>query len=199
MKKIVLATSNQGKSRELQFLLKHLNIEVLSLRDFSYVPVIVENGTTFKENARIKAETICQLTNLITLADDSGLCVEALNNAPGIFSSRFAPNSDHDDEANNQYLLEKLSLIENRKAYFQCTLAIAQPNSETIFFEGRLYGTILRKPIGKGGFGYDPLFWLDEKGKSLAQLDVKEKNRISHRARAFQKAVPFIENLSKEL
>ncbi|TCS83487.1 XTP/dITP diphosphatase [Tepidibacillus fermentans] len=186
--KIVLATKNQGKIQEFKTLFSGLGIEILSLKEFENVPEIIEDGTSFEENAKKKAETICQFTRLPTIADDSGLVVDALAGAPGINSARYA-GENATDEQNNQKLLHALAGIpkEKRKARFVAYLAFAVPNKETIGVEDIVEGYILESPRGQRGFGYDPLFYLPELGKTMAELDPEIKNQISHRGKAMRR------------
>ncbi|WP_412990036.1 XTP/dITP diphosphatase [Pediococcus siamensis] len=184
---IVVATKNAGKLREFQKLFAPKQIAVSSLKDYPQVGEIAENGLTFEENATLKAKAVAQLTNLPVLADDSGLEVDALNGRPGIFSARYA--GDHDDAANNAKLLSELAGVpmEKRTATFHTTLVLMKPEGEKLVVDGELKGQILLVPRGENGFGYDPLFWVAAKQKSLAEMTPEEKNAISHRGRASQK------------
>ncbi|WP_088228958.1 XTP/dITP diphosphatase [Desulfosporosinus sp. FKB] len=194
--KILLATQNQGKVRELQDLLADEEIEVVSLRDLPDWEEVEENGETFAENAALKARAAVQRTGLIALADDSGLEVDALNGAPGVFSARFA-GEPKDDERNNDKLLDLLARIpdDKRTARFRCALVIAAPKGKEYLTEGTVEGKILRQRRGTDGFGYDPLFLVPELGRTLAELTLAEKNDLSHRARAFRKAIPILQAL----
>lgn len=196
MRKIILATGNMGKVREFQQLMHHLPVEILTLKDFPDLPDIVEDGNTFEENAGIKAKILAEHTGILTIADDSGLCVDALGGAPGIYSARFS-GSDHNDEKNNALLLEKLQGIpkEKRTAHFVCAIAIAEPGKPLQFTRGEVSGHILESPQGSEGFGYDPLFYVDELATGMALLTAEEKSKISHRARAYAEALPLIEAL----
>jgi len=197
--KILLATANQGKVREVEELLKGEDIEVLSLKDFPDYQDIEETGRTFTENALIKAKAACGLTQMITLADDSGLEVDALGGAPGVYSARYA-GEPKDDERNIDKLLHELRSTpgEVRSARFRCSLAIVTPDGEEIVTEGSVEGMILFARKGTGGFGYDPLFYLPKYKKSMAQLTVEEKNQISHRAQAFRKAVTILKEIASK-
>ena len=184
--KIVLASHNPHKIKEMSAMLRerlHLDMEILSLDDVGITEDIVEDGTSFLENAVIKAHAAAQ-SGYIGLADDSGLTVDALDGAPGIYSARYA--GEHgDDEANNQKLLKEMQGIADRRAAYVCAMAMVFPNgAEPIFAQGTLSGEILCAPRGNGGFGYDPLFWIDELGKTLAEISMEEKNTFSHRRRA---------------
>lgn len=188
MMKAVLASHNKHKIAELQSLLsKHIpDIEILSLSDVGLCGEIVEDGKTFEENALIKASFAAR-SGYIGIGDDSGLCVFALDGEPGIYSARYA-GEDADDEKNNQKLLSALSKEPHREAKFVCCIACVFPNGgKPLAVTGETYGEILVNPRGEGGFGYDPLFWVDELGKTYAELTPYEKNLISHRAKATEK------------
>lgn len=194
--KILLATQNQGKVRELQELLADEDIEVLSLMDFPDWEEIEENGSTFAENAALKARAAVQRTGLIALGDDSGLEVDALSGAPGVFSARFA-GEPKDDDRNIDKLLGLLETVpdERRTARFRCSLVIAVPEGEEYLTEGTVEGRILSQRRGKGGFGYDPIFFVTEFARTMAELNLAQKNKISHRAQAFHKVVPILQAL----
>ena len=183
--KIVLASRNQHKISELQALLGRYieGIEILSLDDVGYTEEIVEDGLTFEENAMIKARAAAK-SGYIGLGDDSGLTVRALGGEPGIYSARYA--GDHgNDAANNALLLEKMKDESDRYAEFVCVIACVDPESgESLCVKGVCGGQILAKPDGEGGFGYDPLFYYEEAGKTFAALTAEEKNEVSHRGRA---------------
>ncbi len=203
--KIVIATKNRGKIQEMHSLFKrylpHIqNIELLALSEFPELPEIEETGSSFYENAKIKALAAANFSGLLTIGDDSGLEVDALDNAPGIFSARFA-GEKASDEANNQLLLKKLKKYsrESRSARFVCSLAIALPENFIGAFEGICNGIISTSPRGGNGFGYDPLFIRSDLGKSFAELSSEIKNRISHRARAFEKAAVVVERYIEKL
>ncbi len=192
--KIILATHNQGKIAEMREMLKPLGIAVSSAAELN-LPDVEETGTTFEENAKLKAEQLSALSGLPCLADDSGLCVDALNGRPGVYSARYAPNRDFDKGM--QMLLDELSATKDteRKAHFSCVMAFARPDEKTQVFEGRVDGRIAQAKKGSGGFGYDPIFVPDEgDGRSFAEFDGAEKNKISHRGRALRK---FLEYLQK--
>jgi len=193
---ILLATNNMGKVRELAELLKDEDVQILSLRDIPEIKEVEETGQTFAENALLKAQTVCASTRMITLADDSGLEVDALNGAPGVYSARYA-GEPKDDRRNIEKLLADLQNVPEplRTARFRCCLAIVTPEGEEVLTEGTVEGKILFEPRGSGGFGYDPVFYLPEYGKTMAELEMEEKNKISHRAQAFQKAVPVLQKL----
>ncbi|WP_110111534.1 XTP/dITP diphosphatase [Bacillus sp. CGMCC 1.16541] len=194
MKELIIATQNAGKVKEFQSLFHEKGFVVKSLLDFLHIEDIEETGTTFIENAMIKAEAVSQLLNKVVIADDSGLAVDALDGEPGVYSARYAGN-EKDNEANIQKVLMKLQGVpsEKRTARFHCALAIAIPNEETAVVEGTCEGTILEEKRGEGGFGYDPIFFVDEWNRTMAELSKEQKNNISHRAKALEKLVPLIE------
>ncbi len=199
MTELVLASGNQGKIAEFQRLLENLDIAVHSMKEYPQIGEIEENGATFAENALIKARAVCKATGKPALADDSGLMVDALDGAPGIYSARFA-GLQHDDAANNAKLLQLLEPVKDgqRTGSFFCAIAIVLPDGREYTVEGSCSGKILRQLEGDGGFGYDPLFYVEELGKTFAQLSMAEKNRISHRGRANQKAVEILQQLKGE-
>ncbi|KGK91506.1 purine NTP phosphatase [Desulfosporosinus sp. HMP52] len=194
--RIVLATQNKGKIRELQELLGDADIEVLSLKDIEDWEEVEENGITFAENAALKAKAAVKKTGLIALADDSGLEVDALAGSPGVYSARFA-GEPKDDERNNDKLLQELKGVADsqRQARFRCALVIATPDGKEFLTEGTVEGQILTERRGKDGFGYDPLFFVSEYQRTMAELTLSEKNRLSHRAQAFRKAIPILQTL----
>ena len=196
MSVLYLATRNFGKVREIQALLAHLPVDILSLKDLPQAPEIVEDGETFAENARKKAEAVLAVTGGVVLADDSGLEVEALQGEPGVRSSRYAGEGAA-DAANNARLLEKLAGVplHRRSARFCCAVAIAAPGQETVVAEGYCRGIIALKPRGDRGFGYDPLFLIPAYQKTFGELSPDVKNRISHRSRALTQALPALEKL----
>lgn len=192
-KTIIIATNNKGKAKEFEKLFQAYNYSVKTLLDFPEIEDIPETGVTFEENALQKAEAVSKLLNGIVLADDSGLEVDALDGAPGIYSARFAGEHGN-DSLNNKKLIKDLEGIkeEDRKANFHCSLALVGPNREPLTVEGKVYGYILEEPKGENGFGYDPLFYVPEFNKSMAELSADKKNEISHRSKA-------IKELSKHL
>ena len=192
--RLVLATKNPGKVIEFERILAEFgakDLEVVGLDKFPEIGDIEETGMTFEENALLKARTICKLTGLSALADDSGICVDALDGAPGLFSARYSGNGD---VANNEKLLHELRDVpdEKRGAYFICVAAYVRPDGFEQVAEGRFYGSILRQVIGDGGFGYDPLFKPDGMELSSAQLSAAEKDAISHRGKAMRAIAPYI-------
>ena len=194
--KLVLASRNTGKIEELKALLAPLNVEVVSLRDFPDLPEVAEDGATFAENAIQKARAVAAATGLLALADDSGLEVDYLNGAPGVFSARFA-GAGHDDRANNEKLLHLLAGVppEKRTARFRCVVAIATPDGDIYTAEGACAGVITGEPRGDRGFGYDPLFFVPHLGKTFAELEPAVKNAISHRAQALAGAREILTRL----
>lgn len=199
--KIVLATRNQGKIEEIRSLLKgeegRGSIEICSLKDYPDLPEIAEDGATFSENARKKALTVAQLTGQIAVADDSGLEVDALGGAPGVYSARFAGDGAS-DSANIKKLLASLRDIplDKRGARFACVIALATPEGEVSLVDGECRGMIAMEERGTAGFGYDPLFIAPDYGKTFAELGSEIKNKISHRARALSKLCRLLESLN---
>lgn len=197
MQQIVLASRNPGKIAEFGALLAPLGLSVLSLLDLPQIADICEDGDTFYDNARIKAETVCQATGLPTLADDSGLVVHYLGGAPGVHSARFA-EPEQGDAANNAKLLRVLENVPayKRHAHFAAVLAWARPAATTRFTTGRCFGLIANQPQGEHGFGYDPLFYIPELERTMAEIDFKIKNQISHRAKAIQHMLLLLQSTS---
>lgn len=193
--KIVIATGNKGKAEEFKSIFEKFGFEIQTLLDYPELDEIDETGDTFAENALLKAEGVSRALNTIVLADDSGLKVDALQGQPGIYSARFA-GEEKNDAKNNAKLLGELSELpfEERTAHFHCTLALAAPDKESMTIEGELDGYILGVPRGQNGFGYDPLFYVSEKDKTLAELTHEEKNNISHRAIAVRNLEKVLEN-----
>ncbi|MEE6207505.1 MAG: RdgB/HAM1 family non-canonical purine NTP pyrophosphatase [Alphaproteobacteria bacterium] len=195
IKELVFASHNAGKIAEVSEMLAPLGIKVKSAADMD-LPDVEETGTTFAENSLLKSQTIAKATGLPCIADDSGLCVDALNGAPGVYSARYAPNRDFDKGMD--ILLSEMEKSGNpsRKAHFACVVSLAYPNGEYHLFEGRVDGQISREKMrGEGGFGYDPLFIPDGYSCSFAQMSHDDKNKISHRGRAMQKFKEYISNL----
>jgi XTP/dITP diphosphohydrolase len=201
-RKIVVATKNKGKTKEFAAMFGKLGFEVLNLLDFSGLPEIVEDGKTFQENAWKKASVIAEHLQMPVLADDSGLCVDALDGQPGVYSARYAGEYASDEENNRKLLreLEKLDLTPDENgcvsgASFVCSLVLAVPNGgNNVSVEGVLRGCITKNPRGAEGFGYDPLFFVPRLQKTLAELTLEEKNEISHRSRALQKLQEVLNN-----
>lgn len=196
MKDLVLATRNQGKIQEFRRILDDLapgSIRLLGLEKFPETSEVEETGETFEENALLKARSISAETGLPAIADDSGLCVEALYGAPGIYSARYA-GTHGDDLANNAKLLNELINVPDgkRTAFFICVSALVMPDGREISREGRFYGSILHAAIGKNGFGYDPLFQPDGLIISSAQMSAVDKDAISHRGKSLRAIAPFV-------
>jgi len=194
-KTVFIATRNQGKLKEFAAFFADWGWAVKSLADFTDMPEIVENGRTFEENARIKADALYEWTKLPVLADDSGLEVDALGGEPGVYSARYAGEGATDD-ANNAKLLAALQGVpeERRQARFRCVLVLKLDQNRQLVAEGTCEGIILKEPRGAGGFGYDPLFYIPSLGKTMAELSPEEKNRISHRGTALRNLAEQLAN-----
>jgi len=195
--KVILATGNQDKVREIRQILGEAPVELVSLAEFPDVTPAEEDGRSFEENALKKAISVWQQTGLAALADDSGLEVDALNGEPGVRSARFAgEGASYED--NNRKLLEKLRSVpqEKRKAAFVCVAAMVTPRGKMIIQRGEVRGRIIDEYRGEGGFGYDPVFYLPGEKKTMAEIGPDEKNKISHRAQAFNAMRKFILTLS---
>ncbi|MED1596040.1 MULTISPECIES: XTP/dITP diphosphatase [Bacillus] len=190
MKHVVVATKNIGKVREFAELFERFDLEVKSLHDFPNIEEVEETGETFEENALLKADSLCKQLNSIVIADDSGLIVDALNGNPGVRSARYA-GEQKDDQANIDKVLTGLDGVsmEKRTARFYCALAVAFPeeNKESVIVNGTCEGKILEQRRGENGFGYDPIFYVEEYKRAMAELTSDEKNEISHRGRALRK------------
>jgi len=182
---IVLATTNKGKTREIREMLKDFPIEIKNLSDFGPIPEVIEDGLTFDDNAYKKASFTAKVLGYPAMADDSGLCVHALDGAPGVYSARYAGENATDAD-NVQKLLDALKNEKNRKAAFQCVISIAVPTGAALTYEGRCEGILTREPAGENGFGYDPLFFFPGLNKTFAQLSIAEKSEVSHRGRALK-------------
>ena len=190
--KIFLATANKHKIEEISDIFSGIeNIEILSIKDGIEIPEVIEDGKTFEDNSKKKAVEIAKFLNMITIADDSGLCVDALNGEPGVYSARYSGTGD--DLKNNEKLIENLKGVENRKAKFVSVITLAKPNGETYSFRGEIEGKIIDIPRGNTGFGYDPYFYVEEYQKTLAELP-ELKNKISHRAKALEKLKENLKN-----
>ena len=194
--KFVLATHNPGKLKEMGTILARFGVEVVSPKDLGITVDVEETGTTFAENAMLKAKAICEAAGLPAIADDSGLCVDALNGGPGVYSARYG-GEGLDDKGRYTLLLNNLRGQTTRAAHFTCAIACAFPNGDTITAEGRCDGTIAFAPMGEGGFGYDPVFFVPEKAKTFGQLTAEEKSAISHRGRALESFVGKLETYLK--
>ncbi len=194
MKQLVVATKNKKKLSEIKAILKGMNLKLLALHAYKNVPQIVENGKTFKENAIKKAVKLARFTGELCLGEDSGLCVEALDGAPGIYSARFS-GRDKSDLKNNLKLLRLLKDLpaSRRKAHYVCAVALADKGGLLGVVQGQCNGLIALEPKGSAGFGYDPLFYIPKYKKTFAQLGEKIKHKMSHRYFALQKAKRIIE------
>jgi len=182
---LVLASRNKGKTTEIQDLLKDFPITIKNLYDFGPIPHIEETGTTFDENAYLKASFTARMLGLPSMADDSGICVDALNGAPGVYSARYA-GEDATDEQRCNKLLEDLKSESNRNAAFECVVSIAVPPGPALTYEGRCDGLIADQPSGSNGFGYDPIFYYPPLNKTFAELSREEKGLVSHRGIALK-------------
>ena len=182
---MIVATTNEGKMKEIRAILGDIGEEILSLKDAGIKADIVEDGSTFEENAMIKARAICKLTGQMALADDSGLEVDALNKEPGIYSARYL-GEDTSYEIKNRNIIERLQGVEGeaRSGRFVCAIAAAFPDGECITTRGTIEGLITKEPKGENGFGYDPIVYVPEYGMTTGEMDPEEKNKISHRGKA---------------
>jgi XTP/dITP diphosphohydrolase len=199
MTKLVLATRNVHKVAELRRILAEAglgDVELVGVEAFPGIEDVVETGVTFEENAALKARAVARATGVAAIADDSGLCVDVLGGAPGVFSARWS-GSHGDDLANLRLLLDQLSDVPDghRGAHFACAAVLALPSGETRVAEGRLCGALGREPRGTGGFGYDPIFVPDGQLRTTAEMTAAEKDAISHRGRAFRAIVPAVREL----
>lgn len=193
MPELLLATNNAGKQKEIRSLLKDLAFDLVTPFELNLNLEVEEDGTNYKENAAKKAVAFAQASGLISLSDDTGLEVDTLGGAPGLYSARYAPKPDATDADRRAYLLEQLhSLPQPWKACFRCVIAIATPTGELKFTEGICPGVIIPNERGTKGFGYDPLFLIPSTGRTMAELSMEEKNRLSHRALAVLEAQPTL-------
>ena len=193
--KFVLATHNPGKLAEMKAILSELGVEVLSPSEAGVEVDVEETGTTFAENAMLKAKAVCAAAGLPAIADDSGLCVNALNGGPGVYSARYG-GEGLDDAGRRRLLLQNLRGQTTRAAHFTCAVACAFPNGDALEAEGRCDGAIAFASLGEGGFGYDPVFLIPEMGKTFGQIGPEEKSKISHRGKAL---AAFVEKLGTYL
>jgi len=196
MHKLLIATNNKGKVKELQDLLKETGIELVTPAGINIDLEVEEDGKTYKENAAKKAIAFARASKLISLADDSGLEVDALNGAPGLYSARYHPKPGANDADRRAYLIENL-MDKPRPwtAHFYATIAIAIPEQDGHIVEGNCFGEIIPQERGTGGFGYDPIFLFPELNRTMAELEMEEKNRISHRAKAVMNAIPILKKI----
>ncbi len=191
--KVIAATHNIGKIREFEKILSPLGFEVLSQADIGIDIEPEENGKTFAENALIKARAIAELCDYAVIADDSGLCVDALSGAPGVYSARYA-GEDATDQERIKKLLSELEAFSDRSAKFISSIAFILPDGEEIVTHGEVLGSITHAPSGNGGFGYDPIFMSDELSKTFGEASLEEKNQISHRARGLMALYDILKN-----
>lgn len=191
MKELIFASHNKGKIAEIKQILSPLGLKIISSDEID-LPDIEETGTTFEENAALKALTIAKLKNVPCLSDDSGLCVDVLGGRPGVYSARYAPNRDF--KVGMQKLLKEIDETDqkNRSAHFSCVIVLGYPDGHYEHFEGRVDGFIVEAPKGESGFGFDPVFMPDGYQKTFAELGSEVKNKISHRGRALKKLVSFL-------
>ena len=195
--KFVLATQNPKKLKEMSAILGELGVEVVSEADLGVKIEVEETGETFAENSLLKAKAVMEATKLPAIADDSGLCVDALNGGPGVYSARFG-GEGLDDRGRYMLLLQTMRGQTTRAAHFTCAIACAFPNGDTITAEGQAPGTIAFAPMGEGGFGYDPVFFVPDKAKTFAQLTQEEKAEISHRGKALREFTAKLETYLKK-
>jgi XTP/dITP diphosphohydrolase len=196
MNKLLIATNNKGKVEELQDLLKDSGIEFVTPAQINLKLDVVEDGLTYQKNAKKKALAFAQASGLISLADDSGLEVDALDGAPGLYSARYSPKPGANDKDRRDFLLQNLADKPRPwTAHFHATIAIATPAGEIEFAEGNCCGEIIPEERGTGGFGYDPVFLMEGLGRTMAELEMDEKNRLSHRARAVMNAMPILKKM----
>ncbi|MFA5835434.1 MAG: RdgB/HAM1 family non-canonical purine NTP pyrophosphatase [Bellilinea sp.] len=201
--RLLIASSNRGKLREIQAVLAGLPVELVLPADLGLEIQVDETGATYAENAALKARAYCQASGLLTLADDSGLEVDALNGAPGLHSARFSPNPGASDADRRALLIHTLSNIPvppdapGWPAHFHCTVAVAEPGGALHTTEGRCDGFIITKERGHNGFGYDPIFFIPAEDATMAELPEERKNQISHRARALQASLSLLRQMIK--
>lgn len=191
--RVVFATGNEGKMREIRAILDGLGMEVVSMGEAGFTDEIAEDGTTFEENAAIKARAVWEKTGGIVLADDSGLEIDALDGEPGVYSARYLGDASY--EVKNRTLIGRLDGVpdEKRTARFVCVIAAVFPDGSLREAKGTMEGIIAREPAGDGGFGYDPILYLPEYGVTSAQLSMEEKNKISHRGKALRRVREMLE------
>ena len=189
---LVIASNNKNKIKEIKMMLSSVFENIYSQREKGIDIDVEENGNSFRENAYIKASAIYDICHTAVLADDSGICVDALDGAPGIYSARYS-GEPCDNERNNDKLLAALEGVTNRAAHYNCTMCLYLAPDDIIYAEGKTYGTITLERDGTGGFGYDPIFMSDDLGKTFANTPLEEKNKISHRARALNELKTILE------
>lgn len=198
MQKLLIATGNKGKVKEIQALLNGLEVELVTPKEIGLDIEVVEDGVTYEENAGKKARAYSQASGLIALADDSGLEVDALGGEPGLYSARYSGRPGASDADRRVFLLEKLKEKPRPwRAHFHATVAVGTPDGLAQFAVGDCYGEIIPEERGDGGFGYDPIFFIQNIGRTMAELSMDEKNRLSHRALAVKHALPVLQKLMK--
>jgi len=196
MQKLLIATGNKGKVKEIRALLDGLDVELVTPREIGLDIEVVEDGDTYEENAGKKARAYSQASGLVALADDSGLEVDALGGEPGLYSARYSGQPGATDADRRAFLLGKLKDKPRPwNAHFHATVAVATPDGLVQFAEGNCYGEIIPEERGTGGFGYDPIFFIPEENRTMAELSMDEKNRLSHRALAVKHALPILQKL----
>lgn len=195
--KFVLATHNPGKLKEMSAILGQFGVEVVLPADLGITVDVEETGETFAENALLKAKTICDAAGLPAIADDSGLCVDALNGGPGVYSARYG-GEELDDRGRYQLLLNSMRGVPSRAAHYMCAVACAFPDGNILTAEGRCDGAIAYAPIGQGGFGYDPVFLVPERAKTFGQMTSEEKETISHRGKALREFAAKLKDYLKK-
>ena len=191
--KLILASNNKNKLREFKQLTADMDVEIISQREAGCDFEVEETGTTFEENSFLKADAVTKATGIAAIADDSGLCVDALNGEPGVYSARYCPKEGASDEDRYNYLLGKLENAENRSARFVCCITCTMPNGDVLRTRGECEGYIMRAPCGNGGFGYDPVFHPLCVDKGMAELSPDEKNAVSHRGKALREFIRLLE------
>lgn len=195
--KFVLASHNSGKLKEMQVILESLGVEIVLQSELGLQVDVEETGVTFAENALLKAKAVCEASGLPAIADDSGLCVDALNGAPGVYTARYG-GPGLDDEGRYRLLLQNLHGLSPRTCHFETAVACAFPDGTVLTAQGRCDGTVAYAPMGTDGFGYDPIFWVPERKKTFAQLSAEEKNAISHRGKALRAFGRALEEFLRE-
>lgn len=195
--KLIIASNNAHKIREIKQILGDRFEEILSLREADIDHDTVEDGVTFLQNARKKAVEIAEISGCCAIADDSGICAHALNGEPGVYSARYSGGHGN-DEANNQLLIKNLRDKADKSAHYACAIVLAYPDGTTVSAEGEMHGEVIDTPRGENGFGYDPIFFLPEYGKTSAEISPEEKNRISHRAKALNALVEKLNRGEKD-
>jgi XTP/dITP diphosphohydrolase len=198
MQKLLIATGNRGKVKEIQSLLEGLDVELVTPKDIGLEIEVHEDGQTYAENAGKKALAYSKASGLLSLADDSGLEVDALDGAPGLYSARYSPLPGATDADRRAYMLKNLAgKPQPWTAHFHATIAIGLPDGQVLFADGNCYGEIIPDERGNNGFGYDPIFFIPEMEHTMAELSMDEKNRLSHRALAVKKALPILQKMLK--